>query len=282
MISAGLILEGGGMRGIFTAGVLDFFLEQKLDFAACYGVSAGACHAASFLAGQHGRAYRVAVDYLDEKQYCSFQSLRTTGDLFGVKMIYDTIPNELDPYDYEAFLKNKTKFYATVTNCYTGLAEYLPVRDMHRDLIAVRASASLPLLARPVGIRRQLYLDGGVADSIPLKAAMDAGYEKNVVVLTQHDGYQKKPNKAMPIIRKKYQKYPALVEALATRHERYNEALAFVGAQEKAGNAFVIRPQAPLHLGRIEKDRKKLEATYLKGYEEAKSRYLALLEFLGK
>ena len=152
MIDCGLVLEGGGMKGMYTAGVLEYFMEKELYFKNCYGVSAGACHLCSYISKQRKRAYRVALDYLNDKNYCSMYSLVTTGDLFNADMCYNTIPNKLDPYDYKAAAKYEGNAYAVVTNIRTGEAEYMPLREMHRDTIAVRASASLPLVSRNVKI----------------------------------------------------------------------------------------------------------------------------------
>ena len=280
MWDAGLILEGGGMRGIYTAGVLDLFLDQGLWFSHVYGVSAGACHACSYLSGQRGRAFRVGTNYLRDKRYCSFHSLITTGDMFGVEMCYDLIPNQLDPYDYEAFDRYEGDFHAVITNCVTGQAEYPRLRDMHTDIQAVRASSSLPLISRMVEFRGQRYLDGGIADSIPLARSVRDGNRKNVVILTRAQGYRKQPNKAMAAIRMEYRRYPHLVEALATRHTRYNEAVELVARQEAEGAAFVLRPQTPPNIGRVEKDLGKLKALYQQGYDKAKQALPALLDFL--
>lgn len=281
MVQAGLIVEGGGMRGVYSAGVMDFFLDQGLDFSSCYGVSAGACHMTSYLSHQRGRAFAINVDYLKDKRYCSAYSLVTTGNLLGAEMLYDKIPNELNPFDYEAFLKNPSKFYAVCTNCRTGAADYLSVDDLRRDMNKIQASSSLPALARMVTVDGQLYLDGGMADSIPLRKSMEDGNDKNVVILTQHDGYQKGRNKAMAILKVKYRKYPKLIEAAGTRHIRYNEALAFVAEEQKRGTAFVIRPGHPVHVGRLEKNRQKLQALYEEGYADARKSWPALREFLG-
>ena len=280
MWDVGLILEGGGMRGIYTAGVLDLFLDQGLDFGHVYGVSAGACHACSYLSHQRGRAFRIGTDYLEDKRYCSVHSLITTGDMFGVDMCYDIIPNQLDLYDYEAYERYPGEFHVVVTNCATGQAEYPRVRDLHTDIQDVRASSSLPLLSRMVPIRGQLYLDGGIADSIPLARSIRDGSGKNVVVLTRAAGYRKSPNQSMTAIRAKYRHYPHLVDAVATRHERYNEALELVAREESAGNAFVLRPQSPPDVGRVEKDLEKLRNLYRCGYEETAAQLPSLLDFL--
>jgi predicted patatin/cPLA2 family phospholipase len=282
MLQAGLVLEGGGMRGVYTAGVLDFFLEQGIDFPFCYGVSAGSCHACSYFSRQKGRAFATNVDYLKDKRYCSAYSLLTTGDLFGAKMLYDTIPNELYPYDYEAFSANPAEFYAVLTNCRTGLPEYYRVRDMRSDIIAVRASSSLPMLSRMVKIGTEDYLDGGIADPIPIARSIADGNRKNVVVLTQHRGYQKQPNSMLPLIRMRYRNYPNLIEAMATRHIRYNESTALVQAEEAEGRAFVIQPSAPVEIGRIEKDREKLTALYRSGYTDAAECCEQLLAFMAE
>ena len=166
----GLVLEGGGMRGVYTAGVLDAFLDAGLEFDGTLGVSAGSCHAASFLSKQRGRAYRVNVSYLNDWRYCSARSWLTTGDFFGAKMLYDTIPNQLDLYDHTAFEQRRGWFRAVVTNLASGEAEYPVIEDLHRDIIWLQASSSLPLLSRTVKIEGQEYLDGGISDSIPVKA----------------------------------------------------------------------------------------------------------------
>ena len=280
MAKTGLVLEGGGMRGVFTAGVLDFFLEKGLTFDNIYGVSAGACHACSYISGQKGRALGISVDYLPDPRYCSMRSFLKTGDFFGVKFCYDTIPNQLDPVDYNAALRYPGRFYAVVTNCRTGKAEYMEARDMRKNIRAIQASASLPLLSRMVNIGGQKYLDGGIADSIPLTKSMADGNEKHVLVLTQMASYRKQPNRMMPAIRARYRHWPKLVQALGDRHIRYNRTLEQVARQEAAGNAFVIRPQAPSGIGRIEKDPAKLRALYKAGYEEAKRRWPELEAFL--
>lgn len=282
MFQAGLVLEGGGMRGIFTAGVLDFFMDKGIAFAECYAVSAGSCHACSYLSGQRGRALAISTDYLDDKNYCSFYSLIRTGDLFNVQMAYHDIPERLNPYDYDAFDRCETKFYAVVTNCTTGEAEYMPVTDMRRDIDAVRASSSLPLLARMVDIGGEKYLDGGIADSIPIKRSIDAGNGRNVVVLTRDLSYRKPQSKMTQAVRFKYRRYPELVRAFEARSRVYNETLEYISALENAGSIFVIRPSQPLTLGRIEKDKNKLEATYRIGYEEAARRYDDMMGYLGR
>ena len=276
----GLILEGGGMRGVYTAGVLDFFLDKGILLDNCFGVSAGACHACSYLAGQRGRAFATAVDYLGDKRYCSLHSLITTGDMFGAEMLYETIPKELYPIDNASFLKNTAVFQAVVTNCETGKAEYPVIKDLLRDIGYVRASSSLPLVSRIVKIGGKPYLDGGIADSIPVRQSVLQGNLKNVVVLTRHRQYRKGENKLMPLLKMKYKAYPKLVESLQSRHIRYNETLEYIAGEEQKGNLFVIAPQEPLGLSRVEKNREKLQKAYETGYADARRSFSAVKGFI--
>lgn len=280
MYEAGLVLEGGGMRGLYTAGVLDFFIEKKLAFSSCYGVSAGACHLASYMSGQRGRAYRISVDYLDDKNYCSAYSLLKTGDLFNVDMCYNQIPNELDPFDYEAAEKYPGRGVVVVTDIKSGQAKYVELKNMRRDLVAIRASASLPLVSRNVEINGKMYLDGGMSDSIPIRKSLRDGNLKNIVVLTRPDGYRKKPTSNMAIMRAKYKDYPGVVRDMENRHIVYNKSLDFVKREEKAGRAFVFRPENLIKIERIEKDPKKLRFLYLQGYYDAATRYKEMKKFL--
>ncbi|MDO4293700.1 MAG: patatin family protein [Eubacteriales bacterium] len=277
---AGLVLEGGAMKGVYTAGVLDFFLDEGIDFAKAYGVSAGACCLCSYLSGQRGRAYAVMTDYLDDRNYWGLSSLVRTGDFFNAQMCYYDIPERLNPFDYEAFEKNPCRGYAVVTNIRTGLAEYLPMRDMRRDIEAVRASASMPLVSRNVEIGGQLYLDGGLADSIPLLHAVTDGCRKNVVVMTKEEGYRRLPARHLEVIRARYARYPKVYELMKNRHIEYNRTLDYMEEQVKNGRALVLRPRHAGGVGRVEKDREKLRAFYEEGYAEAAARRDELLAFL--
>lgn len=280
MYNAGLILEGGGMRGVYTAGVLDFFLDKNIEFSSCYGVSAGSCHACSFLSKQKKRAFSVNVDYLKDKRYASLYSLATTGDYFGAKMAYETIPEKLNLYDYEEFNKYKGKFFAVVTNCETGKAEYFQIKDMKKDINVIRASSSLPLLSRMVNINGRKYLDGGMTDSIPVKKSIEDGNIKNVVILTRDKKYRKSRNKLIRLMKIKYKKYPALVEAMAVRHIKYNKTLDLIEEEKKAGRLYVIRPHRPVEIGRLEKNKDKLTALYEQGYKDGEKHYRRLIKFL--
>lgn len=280
MFQAGLVLEGGGFKGVYTSGVLDFFLDKGMEFSSCYGVSAGACSLCSFLSGQRGRAYHVTVDYLEDKNYCSLYSLLKTGDLFGAEMCYQKIPEELYPFDYETYEKYQGTFYSVVTNIETGQPEYIPVKDMKNEIDAVRASASLPLVSRNVSFRGKLYLDGGISDAIPLRQSIKDGNHKNVVIMTKETGYRRKPSSMTSLIKLRYKKYPKVYELMKNRHTAYNETLDFIEEQVKEGSAFLIQPKKASEVGRIEKDRVKLKALYEEGYQEAKESYEDLMKFL--
>ena len=282
MIKAGLVVEGGGMRGVYSSGVLDFFIEKDLFFENNYCVSAGACHLCSYLAKQYKRAFRVNVDYLNDKRYCSVHSLLKTGNLFGAEMLYDIIPNELDLFDYDTYNKNESNFYVVITDINTGKPEYVKIGDLKKDIIYVRASSSLPLLAQNVKINDKEYLDGGISDSIPIKKSIADGNKKNVVILTRDSTYRKGKNSLMPIIKLKYKKYPNFVKSMADRYIVYNEILDFIKELENNGDVFVIRPKKPVNIGRTEKNREKLEELYNDGYNDAKDCYEELLKYLGK
>lgn len=282
MYQAGLVLEGGGMKGVYTAGVLDFFLDKGIEFSNVYGVSAGACHMCSFLSKQRRRALDISIDYLDTRNYCSVSSLLTTGDLFNVQTAYHLIPEYLHPYDYDTFDKYQGRAYAVVTNIVTGRPEYLRIRDMKDDIDMVRASASLPLVSRNVKIGKKLYLDGGISDAIPLRKSVIDGNMKNVVIMTKEEGFVRKPAapEQLALIKLRYLKYPKVYELMAQRHVNYRENLEYIERQKENGQAFVIRPKKKSNVGRIEKDSEKLLALYEEGYRDAEENYEALLNYL--
>lgn len=282
MIESGLVVEGGGMRGIYTAGVLDFFMEKNIYFDDCYGVSAGACHLSSYLSKQIGRSLKVTLDYINDKRYCSINSLIKTGDMFGVEMLYNRIPNELVLYDYETFNKFKGNFYSVVTNCKTGKAEYMKIQDMKEDIVTVRASSSLPLLSRIVEINGEEYLDGGITDSIPIKKSIEDGHHKNVVILTRDKTYRKSKASFLNIFKIKYKKYPNLVKAIEDRYKMYNNTIDFIEEKRKNGEVFVIQPKWPVNISRVEKDKTKLKALYDEGYNDAKECYEDLIKFINE
>lgn len=254
MYDAGLILEGGGMRGTYTAGVLDFFMDKDIYFKNIYGVSAGACHGCSYVSKQRGRAFEIFEKYLNDKRYCSFKSLRTTGDLFGAEMLYDLIPNQYLPFDYEAAENYEGNMFAVATNCSSGQATYFKLTDFRADMNKVRASASLPLLSRNVSIDGEDYLDGGISDSIPLAESIRSGNVKNVLILTREEGYSKKKSRVNRLVSNVYKKSaPGLVAAQNNRHINYNHSLTLAENEKKQGNAYIIRPSVKPQVGRVEK-----------------------------
>lgn len=263
----GIVFEGGGMRGIFTSGVIDWLIDQDLRFDVVYGVSAGATNGCSFVTGQRDRAYATATEYLKDPEFAGLQSLRKTGDYFNTDFIYRRIPEELYPIDQEGFSERGMRFLVNATNCITGEADFFEIKDMHTDMNYVRASASMPLLSRIVPLDGYVYLDGGIADPLPVREAFRAGCERVVVVKTQPEGYRKKPSRAiMPLIRARYRRYPKLIRTMAERHVRYNASLDYIDEQVRAGKAFVISPMGPLDIKRTESDRNKLKKGYMEGY----------------
>ena len=280
MYQAGLVLEGGGMKGVYTAGVLDFFLDKDIWFSSVYGVSAGACNMCSYLSKQRGRALDVSIDYLDSRKYCSIESLVSSGDLFNVQMCYHLIPDYLYPYDHEAFYNYKGKAYSVATDIVDGRPEYFRIRDVRKDIDKIRASASLPLVSRNVEIDGRLYLDGGISDSIPLQKSVVDGNRKNVVVMTKEVGYVRKPSTQLGLIKARYWKYPKVHELMAERHIAYQRQLAYIDRLQENGQVFVIRPKAASDVGRVEKDVEKLKRLYQRGYDEAAACYEELIAFL--
>ena len=255
-MKTGLVLEGGGMRGIYTTGVLDWLLDQKYLPDYCIGVSAGACHATSYLSKQQGRSFRINTAYLQNGEYVSVKNLLKTGSMFGMDFIFDKIPNELDPFDYQAFLASPCEFYVGVTNVWTGKPEYFP-------------SSSIPMFSPIVPYKGNLYLDGGTSDPIPVRKALADGCDRVIVVLTQDRGYVKHPEKFRPVYKNLYRRYPKMVNTLDHRHEVYNETRDFVFQLEREGKAIVIAPREPVDLSRFERDIPKLRALYEEGFADA-------------
>lgn len=282
MVEAGLVLEGGGMKGLYTAGVLDLLMDKGLYFSNIYGVSAGACHMCSYMSKQRGRALDVSVDYLDSKHYCSVESLILTGNLFNTDMCYHEIPERLYPYDFDAFKAYEGKAYAVVTNIVTGRPEYLRVRDIRQEIDKIRASASLPLVARNVELEGNLYLDGGISDAIPLMKSILDGNRKNLVVMTKEIGFVRKPisSAQAALLKARYFKYPSVYQLMASRHERYNAQTAMIERKAEEGEIFLIRPKHKSDVGRIEKNRDKLVALYEEGYQDASDAYEDLVKYL--
>lgn len=276
----GLVLEGGGMRGLYTAGVLDAFLDAGITFDYVIGVSAGACNAVSYLTGQRKRNYHVNIDYINDKRYMSVGNFLRDGCLFSEEMMFHTIPKELVPFDYEAFRQSKVPFIACCTSCLTGKPVYYRVTDLEADYKPVLASMSLPLVSKMVSYHGDLLLDGGMADPIPAEKALKDGCDKLVVVLTREKGYRKESESTLKLAKVLYRKYPKLIKALAQRHNVYNAQLDLCRELEDEGRAMVINPDEKVCIKRTEKDTDKLKALYHLGYDDAARRADAIKAFL--
>ena len=267
-MKTGLVLEGGGLRGIYTAGVLDVFLEHGITFEGVIGVSQGAILASSYLSGQKGRGIRYCKKYCGDKRMMSVISLLTTGDFINVKFSYDTLPNELDLYDYDAFFKNPTEYYVVCTDVETGKPEYIRITDLRTQMDYLRASASLPFMSRIVEIDGKKYLDGGVSDSIPVEQFRKMGFDRIVVVQTRTENYRKKPSK-MSRMGWMYHKYPKFLATMDRRSEDYNYTMERIADLKRSGEIFAIAPSKALEVGRLEKDPEKIQAQYDLGREDA-------------
>ena len=280
-IRTGLVLEGGAMRGLFTCGVLDCFLENGINFDGAIGVSAGAAFGCNFKSKQVGRALRYNLKYMGDKRYCSLRSLWKTGDLFNADFCYRRLPDELDPFDYETYRKNPMEFYAMATDVMTGLPVYKKLVSCDsEDLQFMRASASMPLVSKPVNINGLKLLDGGISDSVPLKHFENLGYNRNVVVLTQPKDYVKKQSRAIHFISPLLGKYPNLVLAMQKRPDVYNNQTSRVFTAARAGRILVICPDEPLGISRIEKNHAELERVYTEGKKIALRRLNEVRAFL--
>ncbi len=283
MTAAGLILEGGGMRGVFTGGVLEAFMEQDYYFPYVIGVSAGACHGSSYAARQRDRNRKVSIDYVTHPDYISLKNLVTKRELFGMDLLFDKLPNELVPFDYETFSAAPERFIIGTTDCYSGKPIYFEKGAPKDEILkVVRASSSLPFMAAPVDYQGKTLMDGGIADPIPLKKALEDGIEKPVVILTRPKGYRKAPSRFTGISKFMYKQYPGLVHQMETRWKHYNDTLEWVEALEDQGKAFVIRPEDSFKISRAERNPERLTSLYEFGVETGRSQFEEMMKFLGE
>lgn len=268
-MKTGLVLEGGGMRGLFSAGVMDVMMEHGIRFDGIVGVSAGASFGCNYKSHQIGRVLRYNVRFKDDPRYMGLRSLFRTGDLVAAEFSYHTLPKELDVFDFEAYNNDPTEFHVVCTDVLTGNPVYHRL-DVMNDvgLEWIRASASMPLVSKPVSLDGRLLLDGGISDSIPLRYFQEQGFERNIVILTQPKGFFKK-TKLMPLFHLFMRKYPAIVQAMARRHLMYNEELAYLEEQEQLGNILLINPQDIVPIGRTEQDETKMRRVYAMGRAKA-------------
>ena len=262
----GLVLEGGGMRGAFTSGVLDAFMKHNLTFPYVVAVSAGACNGMSYVSHQPRRARISNIDYLERYKYIGIRHLVTQGCIFDRDLLYDKFPNQYLPFDFDTFFNSEMEFEMVTTNCRTGLPMYLSERhDRQRALDIVRASSSLPYVSKIVDVDGEPMLDGGIVDSIPVERAIAKGFPRNVLVLTRNKGYRStgRDHKTPRFV---YRNYPRLRVALSHRIEAYNAQLDTIDRMEAEGRVLCIRPERPMEVGRIEKDTAKLERLYEEGF----------------
>ena len=283
-MKTGLVLEGGAMRGMYTAGVLDIFMENDITVDGAIGVSAGAIFGCNYKSKQIGRTIRYNLKYSKDPRYVSIRSLIKTGDLYGVDFCYKELPTKLDLFDVETYKNNPMEFYAVTTDVNTGKPIYhLCPNGDSTDIEWYRASASMPLVSHIVEIDGIQMLDGGISDSIPIHKFKEMGYEKNIVVLTQHNGYRKKKSGMLPFIRLKMgKKYPHLVHDMEIRHEMYNQTLDDLKEMESRGEVYIIQPKDPITIGRTERNPKKLKHLYNIGRKEAMEHLEEVKEFLAK
>lgn len=274
--NTGLVLEGGGLRGVFTCGVLDCFMDHGIRFPFTVGVSAGACNGLSYMSGQRGRAKASNIDLMDKHHYIGFRYLLTQRCIMDFKLLFEDFPERIIPYDYEAYFSNPDRFVMVTTNCLTGKAEYFEEKSSSsRIMDIVRASSSLPFVSPVTYVDGVPMLDGGIADSIPVEYALNQGYERLIVVLTRNKGYRKKTSR-MRAAKVLYRKYPNLQKALAERNSVYNRTMDLIERLEEEGRITVIRPLRPVEVSRMEKDTAKLTALYQEGYEIAMNLVTAL------
>ncbi|MBN1833229.1 MAG: patatin family protein [Deltaproteobacteria bacterium] len=277
----GLVLEGGGLRGVYTSGVIRFFMDKGIQFPYVVGVSMGVCNGANYISGQPERSRIVNIDFVNDPRYISYKRLLLKGELFGMDFIFNTIPSSLVPFDKSTFLSKEAKFVIGVTDCETGNPVYYEKNEVGDDSMDIfRATCSIPFLAKPVHYKGRIFMDGGLIDPVPIKKSMDDGNDRNVLILTRPKGYRKKPLHLHLLARLWYPRFKGLQRALAVRHELYNETMDMVDELESSGQAISIRPLKTIEAARFERDKNKLHAAYNQGYEDASSGYERLRSFL--
>jgi len=277
----GLVLEGGAMRGMFTSGILDVFMEEGIKFDGAIGVSAGAAFGVNYKSGQIGRAIRYNMRFCNDSRYCGWRALLRDGNIYSRDFAYEEVPLRLDPFDFEAYSRNPMPFYLVCTDVESGEPVYHRYEGRADHTFEwVRASASMPLVSQMVEIEGRKLLDGGIADSIPLRYFEGLGFKRNVVILTQPPAYEKKENGLLFLVRLMYRRFPRLVKAMEERHNVYNETLRYIEQREAAGDILVLRPRGPLPVSRVEKNPQRLRQAYDIGRSMALERLEELRCFL--
>lgn len=277
----GLVLEGGALRGLFSAGVMDALMAHRVNFDGVVGVSAGACFGCNYKSRQEGRVLRYNLRYAHDPRYCSLWSLLTTGGIFGPQFAYYKLPLQLDPFDIDTFDTNPMEFHLVATDVQTGDAVYKRFDRYSNDMLDwILASSSMPIVSRVVNIGDRQLLDGGIADSIPLLYFQEQGFGRNIVVLTQPSDFQKQPLRHLRIIRNRLRHYPKFLAAWERRHEMYNDELKYIAEQEALGNALILCPEKPLSIGRISHNRRLMKEAYNQGYALATAQLPRIKDFL--
>lgn len=281
MDNIGLVLEGGGMKGLYTAGVLEFFMERDVFFPYVIGVSAGACMAASYLSRQKGRNKKVNIGLTSDPRYLSFRNFIRKRELFGMDFLFDEIPNKIVPFDFETLRSGKEQFIIGTTDCETGEAVYYNKHDHGQDILKIiRASSSVPFIAPAVEYEGKKLLDGGISDPIPIKKAQQDAFLKNVVIMTKPKGYQKRQSRLSPIAKWLYRRNPELAPILESHNAIYNETLSFVLSEEQNGNVFIIQPSIEIPMSGIERNQQRLTNLYELGYNDAQKQFDALKRWI--
>lgn len=275
----GLVLEGGGMRGLYTAGVIDVMLDHGFEPDVVCGTSAGVTFGVNLLSKQRGRVLRYNKRFVGDCRYISLHSWLTTGNMINKDFAYGLLPRELDPFDEETFEQSKAEFYATITNMRTGQAEYVRITDTWKQMDVIRASASLPIICQPVEWQGEKYLDGGLADNIPLDKCLELGCDKVIIVLTRPMDYVRNDHIA-PLCRLAFPRYKALLRTIEQRNDQYNARIQQIRKLEQEGKVFVIRPSEDRPVGRLEKDPEKLKALHALGMQDAQKQWQALEDYL--
>lgn len=277
----GLVLEGGGMRGLYTSGVIDVMLDHGFEPDVVCGTSAGVTFGVNLLSKQRGRVLRYNKRFVGDRRYISLHSWLTTGNIINKDFAYGLLPRELDPFDEETFEKSKAEFYATITNMRTGQAEYVRITDTWKQMDVIRASASLPIICQPVEWQGEKYLDGGLADNIPLDKCLELGCDKVIIVLTRPIDYVRNDHIA-PLCRLAFPRYKALLRTIEQRNDQYNARIQQIRKLEQEGKLFIIRPSEDRPIGRLEKDPEKLKALHALGVQDAQKQWRGLEEYIGK
>lgn len=277
----GLVLEGGGMRGLYTAGVIDVMLDHGFEPDVVCGTSAGVTFGVNLLSKQRGRVLRYNKRFVGDRRYISLHSWLTTGNMINKDFAYGLLPRELDPFDEETFEKSKAEFYATITNMRTGQAEYVRITDTWKQMDVIHASASLPIICQPVEWQGEKYLDGGLADNIPLDKCLKLGCDKVIIVLTRPIDYVRNDHIA-PLCRLAFPRHKALLRTIEQRNDQYNARIQQIRKLEQEGKLFVIRPSEDRPVGRLEKDPEKLKALHALGVQDAQKQWHGLEEYIGK